>query len=253
MEPGEVLYEKGSPTWWGGMPLAGSPGESKELPGDEVPEVPLLMAEAGTGGRRHLRHRTPSSGGELTEASLARVLSLGGGAGRRRGTLVHAWLERLDWLEDWDSAPETLLSIGKNVLPDLTPEESGETRALLVGWLEAQDVRRRLRRDSHPAGSQVLTEEPFAFRWDDVLYRGRIDRLVLVREGEAVVGAEVLDFKTDEVDSLQPGALALAAEGYREQMQVYRRAVGGAFGLPLEKVRGSLVFLTAGRVVDSSS
>ena len=253
MEPGEVLYETGSPTWWERMPLAADPGEAEEPPGDGVEEVPLLMAETEARGRRHLHHRTPSSARDLTKESLERVLSLGGGVGRRRGTLVHAWLERLSWLEEWDSAPETLLAIGRGVLPDLTAQESEETRAHLVQWLEAPDVRRRLRRGSYPAGSQVLTEEPFAFRWDDILYRGRIDRLVLAGEGGAVAGAEILDFKTDEVDAYDPGALARVADGYREQMQVYRRAVAGAFGLPPETVRGTLVFLPAGRVVDSSS
>jgi ATP-dependent exoDNAse (exonuclease V) beta subunit len=253
MEPGEVLYERGSRTWWKGMPLAAGPGEAEEPPGEGVAEVPLLMARTGGRGARHLHHRTPSSPRELTEGSVERLLSLGHGAGRRRGTLVHAWLEQLSWLEEWGPAPETLLAVGRGVFPDLTPRESEETWARLVQWLEAPDVQRRLRRDFYPPGSQVLTEEPFAFRWDDVLYRGRIDRLVLAGDGDAALGAEVLDFKTDEVDPHQSGALARAAEGYREQMQIYRRAVASAFGLPLETVRGALVFLPSGRVVDSLS
>jgi ATP-dependent exoDNAse (exonuclease V) beta subunit len=81
---------------------------------------------------------------------------------------------------------------------------------------------------------------------EDVLYEGRIDRLVLMREGGILQKAEVLDFKTNRLDSRDEAGLARAARAYRGQMKIYRRAVAQLHGIPLASVRGTLVFLESG-------
>lgn len=244
---GSLLYEKGDRSWWEGLPLATARPEE----GTDRIEGGLALREKGWGtAGRILHHRTPSSMEGTAGTALARILSLDSGAGRRSGTLVHAWLEDMQWLEDWDPDPEKLLSIGRTVVPDLSGEECSELREALLRWLSAPEVRNRLHRSAYPPGTQALTEESFAFRWDDTLFQGRIDRLILIREEDALVAAEVVDFKTDRIDPRNEGAVERAAAGYEGQMEVYRRAVADTFRIPLEDVRGSLVFLAAGRLVE---
>jgi len=73
----------------------------------------------------------------------------------------------------------------------------------------------------------VETELPFLVRLEEsegpILVEGFIDRLVLIREGDALVGAEVLDFKTD-------ADLQTALPVYRRQVAYYCEAIARASG-----------------------
>jgi ATP-dependent exoDNAse (exonuclease V) beta subunit len=181
------------------------------------------------------------------------LFMLGGGPGRRVGSIVHAWLETLEWIEDWDPDLNGLHALGARVAPDLSRPEAELLFTRLQGWLEAAEIRYRLGREGYPTGSQVLTEEPFAVRLEDKLFQGRIDRLVLVKEEGAPVAAEVLDFKTDDIAPEDEGALQSAVSEYRGQMSIYLRAVANLFGLPLSAVEGTLLFLAPGRSLSIGS
>jgi ATP-dependent helicase/nuclease subunit A len=87
---------------------------------------------------------------------------------------------------------------------------------------------------------------PFIARTGDVMVEGFIDRLVLTRENGRVVAAAVIDFKTDVVTS--PAELQQRAAHYRPQIDAYRLAVCGMYGLASSLVQGWLVFLEAGRI-----
>jgi hypothetical protein len=88
---------------------------------------------------------------------------------------------------------------------------------------------------------------PFITRTGDVLVEGYIDRLVLTRENGRVVGAAVIDYKTDAVSSA--AEVQQRAEHYGPQIEAYRRAVCGMYGLAGDAVEGWLVFVEAGRIV----
>ncbi|MBQ8362713.1 MAG: UvrD-helicase domain-containing protein, partial [Thermoguttaceae bacterium] len=98
---------------------------------------------------------------------------------------------------------------------------------------------------------EIFQERPFSFLSPDGrLWRGSIDRLVLLRDGGRVVGADVVDFKTDRLspqhvassnvgDSSSPfprlpDAETLAA--YRRQLEVYVEVVAAWYSLPPERV-----------------
>ena len=76
--------------------------------------------------------------------------------------------------------------------------------------------------------------------------RGAIDRLVLARQGGEVVWAEVLDYKSDRVETDE---LEERAEAYRAQLEAYARVVEAQTGLASGEVRLRIVFLNAGRVL----
>jgi ATP-dependent exoDNAse (exonuclease V) beta subunit len=92
---------------------------------------------------------------------------------------------------------------------------------------------------------QVLREHAFALREEGKLMSGSIDRLVLVREGERVVAAEVIDFKTDMLDK-KSSTLADKVEFYRPQLAAYRRAVARLHRLDEAAITARLVFLSTG-------
>ena len=113
--------------------------------------------------------------------------------------------------------------------------------------------RSRLRQDAYPPDSQVLTELPFAFKHSGNLFEGRVDRVILIRESGRLVGAEVLDFKTDRLPPGDEAVLKKAVRGYNGQMGIYCSAVASLYDLPEEKVHGTLVFLALGRTEASPS
>ena len=107
---------------------------------------------------------------------------------------------------------------------------------------------------------EIFQERPFSFLSPDGrLWRGSIDRLVLLRDGGRVVGADVVDFKTDRL-SLQrvasspgdspsdlfplPDEATLAA--YRRQLEVYGAVVAHWYSWPVERISLRLAFVSEG-------
>jgi ATP-dependent exoDNAse (exonuclease V) beta subunit len=78
-----------------------------------------------------------------------------------------------------------------------------------------------------------------------------MDRVVLARRGEALLCAEIVDFKTDRLgvaDGAAAAALDELVERYRPQMQAYRRALCALTGLAPERVACRLLVLEADAV-----
>jgi len=246
-EEGEILFETGTSEWASRVPRVRGEVDGVSRPQREalLQTLPTPKAQAR---KRFLPHRSPSALEEAGGESLTRVLSFSGSRGRRVGTVIHAWLETLSWIERWDPDPASLWSIGASLVPDLSLQESEVLYETLMRWLDSGAIRSRLRQDAYPPGSQVLTEVSFALKLEGYLYQGRVDRVVLIREGGKLVGAEVLDFKTDRPPPGEEEGLKRAVREYRSQMQVYRSAVAVLYSLPVEKVKGTLVFLTLGRL-----
>lgn len=108
---------------------------------------------------------------------------------------------------------------------------------------------------------EIFQERPFSFLGSNGrLWRGSIDRLVLLRDGGRVVGADVIDFKTDRLspqyvassnagDSSNPlprlpDEETLAA--YRRQLEVYGAVVADWYSLPADRVSLRLAFVSEG-------
>ncbi|MFH1763434.1 MAG: UvrD-helicase domain-containing protein [Gemmatimonadota bacterium] len=249
-EEGATLYEIGNGEWASGVSRLQGPGAGEDEPRSEGLQ-PSIRPPRRAARRRFLPHRSPSALKDAGRESLARILSLSGSHGRRVGTIIHAWLETLSWIEGWIHDPAALHALGTRVVPNLSPVDSKALQDTLMGWLGSGEVRSRLQQDAYPPGSEVLTELPFAVKLEDALFQGRVDRVVLVREGTKLVTAEVLDFKTDQLLPGDEENLRRAVKDYEGQMGVYRHAVATLFGLPVESVTGTLVFLALGRLEPS--
>lgn len=115
---------------------------------------------------------------------------------------------------------------------------------------------------------EILQERPFSFlSRDGRLWRGSIDRLVLLRDGGRVVGADVIDFKTDRltfqrvttgVDAVPSPSLpafpplpdAETLSAYRRQLEVYGAVVADWYSLPPERISLRLAFVSEGFALD---
>jgi ATP-dependent exoDNAse (exonuclease V) beta subunit len=95
---------------------------------------------------------------------------------------------------------------------------------------------------------QVIRERPFAIRDENALVYGIIDRLVLFRQNDRVLAADIVDFKSDTLAVDQATNMHRAIESYRPQLALYCQAVSRQFDLDLDRIRTRLLFLQLGEV-----
>jgi ATP-dependent helicase/nuclease subunit A len=241
-EEGAVLYASGSPTWHLG-------GAAPRAPG-----VPVTASEARGVGlrtgaqRRYLPRRTPSGlegGARIPAAELLRLDTTGA---LDRGTLVHAWFERIAWLEDGVPGEDTLREDAARICGPLA---EADLRGLLEQFrraLAAPEVREALRRPAPPGEAEVHRELPFLHRDGASWLEGVVDRLVLTRWDGRVAGADILDYKTDAIGGSEE-ILRQRIARYRPQMQAYAGAVAGLYRLPADAVSARLLFVDGARLV----
>jgi ATP-dependent exoDNAse (exonuclease V) beta subunit len=94
----------------------------------------------------------------------------------------------------------------------------------------------------------AVRERAFALSRHEQLLTGSMDRLVIVRSDGKAIGADVVDFKTDEVDAGDHKMIVERVDFYRPQMESYRSAAADLLHINVEKVTARLVFLSAGVV-----
>lgn len=247
---GKVLYQDGDQDWHLHLRRKG-----REAPAAEagpvsagaafLPPVPLRPLSGGRG--RNLPRRSPSEleGGDRVDlASLLRT-DLTGEA-RLRGTVVHAWCEGIEWMEDGIPGQEALRAAAARVAPGVSAARIDEWISEFRRWMEAPAIHGALSREGYPPGARVERELPFLHRQGEGLLQGYIDRLVLLEEEGRVVEAEVLDFKTDLMDASVARGLAARVEHYRPQIDAYREAVAARYRLDPGQVSGTLLFLRVG-------
>jgi ATP-dependent helicase/nuclease subunit A len=240
---GDVLHEDGDPCWH----LAAEPREPAAPARESAAPPPVRLA--GGGRTRFLPRRKPSGHDESDHVELALLLDLGTEPALRAGRIAHAWFEQIEWIEDGVPEDGALRAVARAIAPEMRADALDALLARFRGWLAAPEVRRVLSRAAYPAGATVEREMPFVVRDGGALVEGVIDRLVLVHEDGRVARAEIVDFKTDALDGSDRAKFEERVGYYRGQMEVYRRAVGGLYGVAGEAVGAKLVTVEAGRVV----
>jgi ATP-dependent helicase/nuclease subunit A len=259
-----VLREWGDPNWYdriaverAGAVEDGRAGVPVAAPKADLSHGTALLRSGMRGAGRNLARRSPSSleGGPGVE--LAFVLRLDQARALQRGTVVHAWCERIVWIEAGlpdDGLPDddALTAVARSVSPAMTTEQ---VRGLVVdfrSWMEAETIRTALGRNSYPSGADVMVrvenELPFARRVKGEIQEGFIDRLVLVERGGRIVAADILDFKTDRIEAGDEEGLSARTQYYRPQIEAYCQVVREQHGLAEDEVTGKLLFLRSGEV-----
>ena len=263
-EENRLLYEQGDPHWYRDSQAPSCRVDPMER---EVSVVDRVSLAPGKGRRRGLARTSPSSmegGGQVT---IGDVLELEGVAARSRGTLIHAWFEQIQWLDEGSPDDTHLRRIAGPLISDQKDLEDALHRfyeilknPTIVSLLSRTEY---MSLDNLPLAAQqkstmrtsdlsvkVRNEHRFALREGDAVITGSIDRLVFVYSGDELVAADVIDFKTDRVSQRDPEVLAEKVAYYMPQLNAYRQAVSQLGQLPVERIAARLLFVNEGLIYD---
>ena len=209
-----------------------------------------LLRSSTAGPGRNLARRSPSSLEGGNRVDLSSALRLDTAPARQRGDVVHAWCKGIEWIEDGIGDDDTLRSIARATAPGMPHDQIAGLIAEFRSWMEAEPVRSALSRGGFSSdlftSIHVDNELPFVRRVGDEIQEGVIDRLVLVQRDGRVAQAEILDFKTDSIESGDDEALVARTAHYRPQIVAYCDVVREQYGLAEGDVSGKLVFLGMG-------
>lgn len=201
------------------------------------PQVSQEMPTVSAPGRQRPVRRTPS-GSEKAVVTAKQLFSRGGGFARAHGTLVHALLEQIEWLDEMSEAD---LAARWVAVPCAEPNQRQRAEDEARRSLSVPAMRAALSRPSPQA--VCWREKRFEILLKDEWLSGTFDRVV-IEPGHATI----LDFKTDKTDSDE--ALAARVEGYRPQLETYREVLSRMTGLSTDKIACRLLFTQRGTVVE---
>ena len=249
---GVIWSHPDSSARWGAAGAALAPPEVEPCP----PDFRLAPTRALRAAVRH----SPSHVKGASARALG--LALGSREGARIGTLVHAMLEHVSWLDGTPIDEAWLRACALGRADDASIEAAAR---LLAQALESPELRAALSRPALEPGVELelRREESFALflpsgpeaahsqagatgARQETLWSGSIDRLVLERVGGRVRRASILDFKTDLVSE---AGLPAAVDHHRPQLEAYARVVAHQHELEAEAIECRLLFLRAGRVL----
>jgi ATP-dependent exoDNAse (exonuclease V) beta subunit len=238
---GKVLWRDGAEGRWF------SPPRERAAATVRAPRAKLVFAASGSAPELDARAPSAEEGGRKRAAKT--WLRAPDERAVARGTLVHAWLARVEWLTGEDVDVE-LLSLRRD---DLDPLDAHALALELKAALERPAVRALLTAPAAPRGDRqvVWHERRFAVELDGAhgreSWQGAFDRVVLTRRDGVCIAAELIDWKTDAVDA---SSLAARVEHYRPQLRAYARVLAHMTGLAPAAIRARLVFLATGDVVE---
>ncbi len=257
-QPNAILWEsKGSTLQW----KQDIPVEEKKTFG-MLPDTLSVNESSGEGAMtgRGVLTRSPSSLEGGGERNILTRFGQSDSTSFDQGTLLHHWLEQIEWLEspiqeDWliEHTPNALL------------HRMGELRVnnamkLFKGSLQSSEMQQLLKKYSDSI--EVYQEYPFLVRLqkgaslgalsidETTDMSGTIDRLLIERDAEGTpVRAEVIDWKSDLVDET---TIINKIRHYEPQLATYVLSMSFILGIEPEAIQAKLVFIRTSKIVTLS-
>jgi ATP-dependent exoDNAse (exonuclease V) beta subunit len=229
-----VIFCTGDPNWQP-QKTAGRPSVAAAT------RAPIWFRDSEP-ARRRVEWVAPSRQEGGRRVLAANLFGNADGAGRRSGTLHHAWFAAIEWLDEGEPTDEALRVIARH-LP-YEGDNLDEQIAMFRTALRRPAVRKCLSKDSYTGVERVETERPFVVRDGSHIVSGRLDRIVWLRHKDGTLAAEVIDYKTDAISMAE---LSERVEYYRPQVESYLRAVATLGNLPATRVTAALVFTAIGQ------
>jgi ATP-dependent helicase/nuclease subunit A len=179
-----------------------------------------------------------------------------------RGTLIHGWLEHITWFDEPLPSEESMKQ-------DIQREGFDESAiAEFHEMLKHPQVARIFDRESYmdlddsecntqlrdeigtdPFDVQAYQEFPLCAVFEDKYFNGIIDRLVLLSREGRVIGADIIDFKTDQIDPDDPELTVEARSAfYQGQLNSYAQGLSASLQIPLPLINTRLAFVGVGVV-----
>jgi ATP-dependent exoDNAse (exonuclease V) beta subunit len=267
---GAVLYEYGDAEWWKASRGKNESPAGSKLANDSsaVPEArPAVKLAPVVKTRERGWERVSPSGLEGgTRIAVAKVLAEKSPVALGIGTLFHAWLAEIEWLDEGAPSEAVLKRVAARLRGNsaLSAEQLAghivRFREQLAASAVAEVLSRRfydspatmgLKLKAWPGGKVEVVakrERAFALQQEERLLTGSMDRLVIVRSEGKAVAADVVDFKTDELVAGDQKTLAEKVEFYQPQMEAYRGAAAELLGIEAARIGARLVFLSVGCV-----
>ena len=260
-----ILYEHGDDQWFEKTTSSDAPdpfGLDEFYMPDSVSLNPGTITKEIRSGRG-LPRTSPSQGAAGSEMQLRSIFeSSETSGGRIRGTMIHACFELVRWMDESLPTREHLRDHLRSTDP--TIENVDRFIDEFETMLKHDNIRTLLSRADYQESYllefakadeimleanrlEVQNERRFAVQLDSGFVEGLIDRLVLVYQGNEIVAADVIEFKTDFVDE---AGLQNLIEHYTPQLNGYREAVAMFARIPIEKISTRMLFVTSGQVVN---
>ncbi len=207
-----------------------------EGPEDHADQTPLFLDSKGP----RIRPRwSPSSAAE-EHITGAKLLQQGDDLAMRRGSALHALFACVEWLPQLPSEEQLHQALAA-MQPPPTAEERNSWVQEFTEMCQQSNIASALSKSEEHA--ELWRERPFAVAAKDAqgqnaILQGIYDRVVLWKDGEQIVSADILDYKT----GLPPEDQQIPMN-YRLQLEAYRTALGMQLGLGPESIRLSLLYL----------
>jgi ATP-dependent exoDNAse (exonuclease V) beta subunit len=257
---GTLVYEHGDVRWFAKtQPRAtavAAPAAAEDQP------LVIRLAASPAQSTRGLDRRSPSQL-EGPRVNIANQLRLDESHRLDRGSLLHAWFQEVEWLDDGQPEDAVLRSIAARPefrgldVEDLLKDFRAALTKPAVREVLCRSTYQQVPRNGssctiHATGGgklwrwQVWRERPFAIREDDTILSGKFDRVTVLYDGNQIIAADVVDYKTDKLPADDPRAIDVRAEAYRPQLDAYRRAVSKLCRLAPNRISVRLLFVEPG-------
>ncbi len=240
----QVLYQHGDAHW------SGDTGFKPPRTTVAAPPLPPLRLLARSDARsRTWRQVAPSSLESDGRVHARDLLTIQAPEARLRGTLIHAWFEQIEYVDDLDTQPtdDQLYAIARRVAAGQTEHWITLQLNQFKQMLMRPSVRQALSRPTTPVNrsceSELWREHDFAVYSNGRFLRGKFDRVVVGLQSGTPQRADLIDFKTDRVT---PDSLDQAIQRYRPQIQAYQAALAVMLNLPAHAIRSRLLFVETG-------
>ena len=263
-----TLHEKGDPKWYQtDSQVTTEPDDPHQLstfylPG-KIQLTPAVVSKKVT-SQRGLPKILPSLVSEGDQVDLSQAFqSWGNLASLERGRILHGCFENLAWADENLPTADQLESFLRSLAPtvaDFQPYMDDFYRLLDKPKIKNLFSRRGYEKtymglamvdDDHvaiePSRVTVCTERRFAVATETGFLQGVIDRMVLIHCGDQLIGADIIDLKTERFDSSQ---LHDHINRHRPQLQAYRTAAATFLKLPEDRISTRLVFIESGQIVN---
>ena len=174
-----------------------------------------------------------------------------------RGTVLHERFRQVEWADDAEPTAEQRRQARRTVerdlgrtITDATWAEANSAFSVAMSLPQIQDTFLPTTHVAAKGDLDVRNEFPVLTRDNQGrVVRGRLDRLVLRREGDDVVEAWVMDHKSGAT-TLDDSAFQTRIDHYTPQLEAYAKVVQERWGLPQTKVHCVLIFFERGEVVE---
>ena len=261
LEGETVLFQTGDELWFESEKLeVAKKGETIELP----KSISIGPSSSAT----RFEFKSPSSLEGGTRVSATALLQPSNRKALDRGTVIHGLFEQVNWIEDVPSDRDLLEVANKLCDGHVDPEKQvSDFRRML----EKESIAKVLNQDYYlepfdesvieaipdsfnlgKARFEVHNERSFVVPESTFMLSGTIDRLVLIFNGDQLLAADVVDYKTDKIDFDDAIEVKNRTDHYRPQIEAYRRAVSSLFGLEIERISARLVFVSGDQVAPFS-